>query len=127
MLLSNHLFADRVIKPDWNKAALEIASYIPDNEKESVYWFGDSEWSRWYGATGTLPANKNMDWQAHYIELIPDLKYEISGWIEEEGSLWIVTSKVNEYSVEEIDEAIENNYEKVFENSDYTLFHRTAV
>ncbi len=127
MLLSNHLFADRVIKPDWNKAALEIASYIPDNEKESVYCFGDSEWSRWYGATGTLPANKNMDWQAHYIELIPDLKYEISGWIEEEGSLWIVTSKVNEYSVEEIDEAIENNYEKVFENSDYTLFHRTAV
>ena len=125
-LLSIPWYGRNVHKSEINEPAIKAASFIPDNEKDSVYGFGDFYWSKWYGITGTLPANKYMDWQPHYIELMPDLKYEIADWINDEGCLWIVTYKAVDYHVEEIDEAIEANYSKVYENSDYVLFHRNV-
>ena len=118
--------SDYIFTGEENSKALEIASYIPENEKNSVYGFGDVYWSWWYGVTGTMPAYKYMDWHLNYIELIPGLDNEIAEWIRNEGCIWIVTPADDEPLSKAVYDAIEENYEAQFSNEAYTLYHRVS-
>ncbi|MBR2820465.1 MAG: hypothetical protein IKD91_01175 [Clostridiales bacterium] len=118
--------ADYLPEANKNSYATDIAAHIPENEKCSVYGFGDVYWSRWYGVTGTMPANRYMDWQLHYIELMPGLDNEIALWIENEGSLWIVVPADDEPISRKVYKAIESNYVIEYANAEYTLYHRAG-
>lgn len=118
--------SDYIFTGEENEKALEIASRIPDNEKDSVYGFGDVYWSWWYAVTDTMPACKYMDWHLNYLGLIPGLDEEISDWISDEGCIWIVTPAEDEPLSVTVYDAIEENYEAVFSNEAYTLYRRVS-
>ncbi|MCR5328135.1 MAG: hypothetical protein K6E12_04750 [Saccharofermentans sp.] len=118
--------AKHIYTGDENSDVLDIASHIPDEDKDSVYCFGDVLWSRWYGVTDTIPAYKYMDWQSHYIELIPGLEQEITSWIADEGSTYIVTVTGEEPVSDDINKAILENYSEEFANGSYTLYRRNS-
>ena len=73
-----------------------------------------------------MPANIYMDWQLHYIELMPGLDNEITLWIENEGSLWIVVPADDEPISRKVYKAIESNYVIEYANAEYTLYHRAG-
>lgn len=125
-LQSKPSVAKYIYTSEENTDALEIASHIPDEYKESVYCFGDESWSRWYGVTDIIPAYKYMDWQSHYIELIPGLEQEIATWISNEGSTYIVTVTDDLVVSDEINKAIAENYSEKFANGSYTLYRRNS-
>ena len=117
---------DNIFTGESNADALEIASHIPDAEKDSVYCFGDEYWSRWYGVTGIMPSYKYMDWHMNYLELMPELESEISSWIRNNGSTWIVTTNEEKPLSDEVFDAINENYEAEFANEAYTLYRRIS-
>ena len=102
----------------------DIASHIPENERGSVYCFGDEFWSKWYTSTGTMPANRYMDWQAHYIKLMPEIEDEIASQIENDGCLWIVVPAEGESISDKVDAVIISNYDIEYSNEKYILYHR---
>lgn len=111
---------------EFNEVALDVGSRIPEDEKDSVYGFGDMAWSKWYVLTGCMPANRYMDFQRHYIKLNPEINNEISSWIAEDGAQWIVVEYKNKFMTEEVRKAIEDNYTKEYTNDRYILFHRNS-
>ncbi len=117
---------DNIFTGEVNEQALEIASHIPDAEKNSVYCFGDEYWSRWYGITGIMPSYKYMDWHLNYLELMPGLENEIATWIRTNGSTWIVTTNEEKPLSDEVFDAINENYEAEFANEAYTLYRRIS-
>jgi hypothetical protein len=125
-LQSNPSIAKHIYTSEENSDALDIASHIPDENKDSVYCFGNALWSRWYGVTNILPAYKYMDWQSHYIELIPVLEQEIATWICFEGSTYIVTVTDDMVESDEINRAIADNYSEIYSNGSYTLYLRNS-
>lgn len=104
--------------------AQDIALHIPENERDSVYCFGNEYWSKWYTSTGTMPANKYMDWQLHYIKLMPEIEYEIASQIENDGCLWIVVPAEGESISDKVDAVITSNYDIEYSNEKYILYHR---
>ena len=102
----------------------DIALHIPENERGSVYCFGDEFWSKWYTSTGTMPANRYMDWQAHYIKLMPEIEDEIASQIENDGCLWIVVPAEGESISDKVDAVIISNYDIEYSNEKYILYHR---
>ena len=118
--------ADYIYTGHENYDALEVASYIPDEDKDSVYCYGEEYWSWWYGVTDIIPAYKYMDWQSHYIELIPGLEQEIATWISDDGSTYIVTVTDDLVVSDEINKAIAENYSEEFANGSYTLYRRNS-
>ena len=116
--------AKHIYTSEDNTDALDIASNIPDEDKNSVYCFGDELWSRWYGVTDIMPAYKYMDWQSHYIELNSGLEQKIATWICAEGSTYIVTVKDDMVVSDEINRAIAENYSEKYSNRSYTLYRR---
>ena len=118
--------SDYIFAGEENYYALDIASRIPENEKDSVYCFGDEYWSWWYGVTDILPAYKYMDWHQNYLELIPGLEDEIASWIGNDGSIWIVTPAGDEPLSQKVYGEIYENYEAEYSNEAYTLYHRIS-
>ena len=118
--------SDYIYTGEENNEALEIVSYIPESDRDSVFCYGNEYWSWWYGVTETIPDYKYMDWQYHYMDLIPGLDDEMAEWITQEGSVYIVTLNGDEVVSEEVTEAIEVNYTEVFANEDYTLYRRNS-
>lgn len=102
----------------------DIALHIPENERGSVYCFGDEFWSKWYTSTGTMPANRYMDWQEHYIKLMPEIEDEIASQIENDGCLWIVVPAEGESISDKVDAVIISNYDIEYSNEKYILYHR---
>lgn len=102
----------------------DIALHIPENERGSVYCFGDEFWSKWYTSTGTMPAYRYMDWQAHYIKLMPEIEDEIASQIENDGCLWIVVPAEGESISDKVDAVIISNYDIEYSNEKYILYHR---
>ena len=102
----------------------DIALHIPENERGSVYCFGDEFWSKWYTSTGTMPANRYRDWQAHYIKLMPEIEDEIASQIENDGCLWIVVPAEGESISDKVDAVIISNYDIEYSNEKYILYHR---
>ena len=102
----------------------DIVSHIPENERDSVYCFGNEYWSKWYTSTGTMPANKYMDWQLHYIKLMPEIEDEIASQIENDGCLWIVVPAEGESISDKVDAVITSNYDIEYSNEKYILYHR---
>ena len=102
----------------------DIASHIPENERGSVYCFGDEFWSKWYTSTGTMPANRYMDWQSHYIKLMPEIEDEIASQIENDGCSWIVVPAEGESISDKVDAVIISNYDIEYSNEKYILYHR---
>ena len=111
---------------EFNELALDVASRIPEDEKDSVYGFGNISWSKWYVLTGSMPANRYMDFQRHYIEMKPEINDEISSWIAEDGAQWIVIEYTGKYMPPEIKQAIVDNYTKVYFNRRFVLFRRNS-
>ena len=124
--LSNKYIAAHIYKEEWEQPQYEIAALIPDSEKQSVFCFGDVPWSRWYGQTQTLPANMYMDWQAHYLKLIPGLDDELAAWINNDGPIWVVTPVDGSTPSQKVTDAITANYEQVLKNRKFNVFHRKA-
>ncbi|MBR3461490.1 MAG: hypothetical protein IKH20_02335 [Clostridiales bacterium] len=118
--------ADYLPEANKNPYALDIASHIPERERGSVFGFGDVYWSRWYGVTGTMPAYKYMDWQPHYIELMPEVEKETASWVRNDGSLWIVVPAKDEPISDMVYEAIESNYYVEYTNEEYKLYRRAG-
>lgn len=104
--------------------AQDIALHIPENERDSVYCFGNEYWSKWYTSTGTMPANKYMDWQLHYIKLMPEIEDEIASQIENDGCLWIVVPAEGGSISDKVDAVIISNYDIEYSNEKYILYHR---
>lgn len=104
--------------------AQDIASHIPEDERGSVYCFGNEFWSKWYTSTGTMPANKYMDWQLHYIKLMPEIEDEIASQIENDGCLWIVVPAEGESISDKVDAVIVSCYDIEYSNEKYILYHR---
>jgi hypothetical protein len=104
--------------------AQDIALHIPENERGSVYCFGDEYWSKWYTSTGTMPANRYMDWQTHYIKLMPEIEGEIASWIENDGCLWIVVPTEGESISDKVNAVIDSHYDIEYANEGYILYHR---
>ena len=115
-----------IYKEEWEQPQYEIAALIPDSEKGSVFCFGDNPWSRIYGMTRTLPANRYMDWQGHYLRLIPGLEDELAAWVNDDGPIWIITPKDGNTPSQKITDTIMSNYEQVLENRKYKVFHRNT-
>ena len=104
--------------------AQDIALHIPENERSSVYCFGDEYWSKWYTSTGTMPANRYMDWQTHYIKLMPEIEGEIASWIENDGCLWIVVPAEGESISDKVNAVIDSHYDIEYANEEYILYNR---
>jgi hypothetical protein len=104
--------------------AQDIALHIPENERGSVYCFGDEYWSKWYTSTGTMPANRYMDWQTHYIKLMPEIEGEIASWIENDGCLWIVVPAEGESISDKVNAVIDSHYDIEYANEEYILYNR---
>lgn len=102
----------------------DIASHIPEDERGSVYCFGDEYWSKWYTSTGTMPANKYMDWQSHYIKLMPEIEDEIASQIENDGCAWIVVPKEDEPISDKVNAVIVSHYDIEYTNEKYVLYNR---
>lgn len=98
----------------------EIKSYIPEDDYDSVYAY-DIRCSSWYAQTGIFPANKYCDWQAHYIELQPEIGDELAKWISEKSVKWIVLPADKEVEPPQIAQAIKENYSVYAENEAYIL------
>lgn len=111
---------------EFNELALDVAAHIPEDEKNSVYGFGNVSWAKWYVLTGTMPANRYMDFQRHYIELKPEINDEISSWIAEDGARWIVFEYTGKFMTDEVKQAIVDNYTKVYFNRRFVLFRRNS-
>lgn len=71
-----------------DKDYVDIASYIPNNEKDSVYTYGIP--SRWYLYNGIFPYCRYCDWQDHYISLMPEIKNEIVEMFENNPPKYLV-------------------------------------
>ena len=124
-LLTIPSVAENIYTGEENNVALDVASHIPESDRDSVYCFGDEYWSWWYGVTGILPDYKYLDWHVNYMELMPDLDTEIATWIASDGSAWIVTIKDENIS-DEVSEVIAANYTEEYSNEKYTLYRRNG-
>ena len=118
--------ADYIYTGEENTTALDVASHIPDEDKDSVWCYGEEYWSWWYGVTDIIPSYKYMDWQSHYIELIPGLEQDIATWVSDSGSTYIVTVTDDLVVSDEINKAIAENYSEEFANGSYTLYRRNS-
>ncbi|MBR4915061.1 MAG: hypothetical protein IKZ42_07275 [Clostridiales bacterium] len=113
-------------KVEWEQPQYEIAALIPDSEKRSVFCFGDKSWARWYGQTQTLPANRYMHCQAHYMKMFPGIEDELASWINNDGPVWVITPVDGTTPSQKVTDAITANYEHVFENRKFHVFHRIS-
>lgn len=101
--------------------AIETASHIPPEEKDSVYTYGIP--SAWYVYTGIFPCIRYCDWQDHYIKLSEDIREDLKRLIEESPPGWIVTKAGEDAKLPDfMRSALEKNYNRYAENDYYVLW-----
>ncbi|MBQ7801868.1 MAG: hypothetical protein IJ375_06060 [Oscillospiraceae bacterium] len=99
----------------------DIVSHIPESDYDSVYAYGMGSCSGWYAQAGLLPAHRYCDWQAHYIELNPEIEGELAQWMAEEQVRWIVLPADYEPAPARIARALEDHYQEYARNGAYVL------
>lgn len=101
---------------------LEIMEMIPEDDYDDVYVYNVGSCSRWCMQAGILPIYKYCDWQNTYIRLNPEIGYELSSWIEEDGPKWIVTTSDGAVEPQIIANIVKKKYTVHFENDSYVLY-----
>lgn len=115
--LSADAYADRYV----DQAAKDIAAYIPEEDRDSVYTYEIS--SSWYIETGLFPCIRYCDWQNHYIELSPEVQEDLESILRTTPPKWFVTSFDTEPTNPEfIKEILETQYSSFAENEKYHLW-----
>ena len=107
-----------------DKNLAQIRAMIPQEDADSVYIYAVESCSAWYAEAGLFPANRYCDWQAHYIQLNPQIGAQLESWLRTDGAKWIVASVQNKIAPMSIREAVEENYTVQFQNDDYILYVR---
>ena len=106
-----------------NEAALEIAEIIPESERDSVLYYGETSGSTWYMTTGIFPCCKYCDWQEHYAQLSPEIEDELIAALQSGEIKWLVMKKGSQSSFSDIQRTIDAVYQVEFVNDDYVLMH----
>ena len=102
-------------------AVADIVSRIPEAERDSVYVYGLTSCSGWYVQAGLLPPQKYCDWQAHYIQLVPQIGQELTDWLDQGGARWVVLPAGQEIGPERVARSLQTHYVPEYENGMYTL------
>ncbi len=110
-----------------DKNLQQICAQIPQEDRDSVYVYSVESCSAWYAQAGLFPPNRYCDWQAHYIQLNPQIGDELESWLRGDGAKWIVGSVQYPFGPKQIRNAIEDNYTEYFRNSSYILYIRNDV
>ena len=106
-----------------NDAALEIAEKIPESERDSVLYYGETGGSAWYMTTGIFPCCKYCDWQEHYAQLSSEIESELVVNLQAGGIKWLVIKKGFQSSFSDIQSTIDVVYQVEYENDAYVLMH----
>ena len=106
------------------KNALEIAAVIPEEDRGSVFCYGN-HCSDFYIYTGIFPSSKYCDWQHHYMGLVPQISEEIQAMFAENPPAWLVFKKGSPVS-DFLKDIAETAYTLRSENSGYYLFELNA-
>lgn len=108
-----------------NEAALEIAEKIPESERDSVLYYGETSGSTWYMTTGIFPCCKYCDWQEHYAQLSPEIEADLVADLQSGEIKWLVMKSDFSPSISAIADTIEDNYSAAYENDRYCLLSST--
>ncbi|MBQ7801867.1 MAG: hypothetical protein IJ375_06055 [Oscillospiraceae bacterium] len=108
---------------------LDIASWIPEEERGSVYAYGMATYaggmyscSNFYVQAQLLPSHRYCDWQEHYIELNPEMGEELAAWLAAENPKWVIVPVEYTIQPEQIAEAINGHYHEHVRNDTYILY-----
>lgn len=100
----------------------ETAAEIPEESRDSVWGYGIP--IRWYTMAQIMPCNRYLAWQDNYIRLSPKVKEEIYEMLETAPPGYIVTMTQNNIQDAYVLETLQENYETVVQNEDFTLYER---
>ena len=102
---------------------MDVANRIPLDERDSVFCFGDTYWSRWYCMSGIYPEFRYCDYQGDHFAYDRRLEVELERDMEERPPQWLVTKgDVSELSPL-MGRVISDKYELSYENEKYALYH----
>lgn len=108
---------------------LDIASWIPEEERDSVYAYGMASYAdgmfscaNFYVQAQLLPSHRYCDWQEHYIELNPGVGDELAAWLAGENPKWVVVPVEYTIAPEQIADAISGHYHEYVRNDIYILY-----
>lgn len=104
--------------------AVDILSYIPENERNNVLSFDASFIP--YIAGEFFPCNRYCGWQSHYIELQPSIADEMVEAMSETPVLWMITSADRTVEDEKIAACLKSDYELFAQNETYSLYRYIA-
>ena len=102
-------------------AIQEIVSQIPVEERNQVYVYGLTSCSGWYLQAGLQPPTRYADWQPHYIQLDPEIGWEIEGYLCADDARWVVTG-TEDIEPEAVQSILEREYADTFQAGDYRLW-----
>lgn len=107
-------------KSDAERAALEIASEIPEAESDSV--FGYNIDINWYLYTGLFPCIRYCDWQNHYIALIPEIYDDLENTFQTRPPAWLVLPQQQGTLPQFLERMLGAEYRRACENESYVLY-----
>ena len=104
--------------------AQDIASKIPQKDSESVFSYNMS--SAWYTYVDLFPCIRYCDWQNTTINMMPEIYDELDHTFSVDPPAWLVLPE----SIGELplflEEKLKTNYQQVYENEKYILYHYNA-
>lgn len=103
----------------------QIVQMIPQEQRSSVYVYGLRSCSNWYVQAGLFPAHRYCDWQAHYIELVPEIGNELENWLRDQGPAWVIIPEDLDITTARIGDALLDHYRVYGENASYIIYQRS--
>ncbi len=108
------------------EACVDIADYIPENERDSVgLYLGDSLYC--CAIAEIIPYNRYCGWQDHYISLDPNIAIEFDQMLTDNPPIWMLTIPDYDKIDDHIAKHLQTEYELYAENERHWLFRRKTV
>lgn len=104
-----------------SQIALDIASRIPEEDRDSV--FGYNIAPAWYTYAQLFPCIKYCGWQNNYISLMPQIYDDLKNIFQERPPKWLILPRGRGRLPDFLEKTVEEEYLLQYENEKYSLYH----
>ena len=114
-----HLFQQNRFNTE--QSVQDISSRIPVEDYQSVFCYNLNP--SWYTYAGLFPCIKYCGWQNHYLALMPEIYDDFQIAFSISPPAWLVLPESKGELPLFLEEMLISDYQLVYQNSSYALFH----